>query len=152
MAYGWQNGIDKIPRVVANFTPEWRKTALLIIDMQEATGRPDSPLGKYIQETHPAMHAYYFNRLSQTVVPNQIKLLTLFRNYGLRIIYLALGSMLPDMSDSTPLRRRRQTVAGKRWVGSPAYAILDDVRPLEGELVLNKTAANAFNSSTIDQT
>lgn len=153
MSQGWQKGLEKFPRLVPEFELDAKKTALLVIDMQNASAHPEYGWGVYLKEKMPEVHSYYYGRLARTVIPNNARLLGFFRENGLRVIYLALGSMLPDGSDLTPLRKRRPgSLGSQRWPGSFGYQILDEIKPRQGELVMHKSAGNAFNSSPVDQT
>lgn len=153
MNTSWKDGIGKLPRIVPDFELDAQKTALMIIDMQYGSAHPDYGLGLYHKEKYPEVHSYYYGRIARTVIPNHIRLLNFFRENRLRIVYLALGSMLQDGSDLAPLRQRRSnSTKANRWAGDFEYRILEEIKPLEGELVMNKTAGNAFCSSAIDQT
>ncbi|MFC2012716.1 cysteine hydrolase family protein [Chloroflexota bacterium] len=147
----WRKNFNKLFQMVPTFQLNRQKTALMVIDMQYAGAHPDYGLGIELKEKYPEMHSYYYGRLAQIVVPNHIKLLGFFRKNGLRIVYLTIGSRLADLSDLTPLRRQRSTSGGKCWVGSSEYNILEAIKPQEDELVMLKTAGNAFSSSSIDQ-
>jgi len=148
----WQRGINKLPQIAPKFELDPQKTALMIVDMQYLDAHPDHGIGLYLKEKYPKVHSYYFNRLAQIVVPNHIKLIAFFRKKRLRIIYLKLGSMLPDSSDLTPLRKQRESgLKILPWVGSFEYNILEELKPQEGELAMHKTGSSGFNSSPIDQ-
>jgi biuret amidohydrolase len=73
------------------------------------------------------------------------------------VIYLTVGSELPDGSDLGPQIRARDAVVGQAsgsnpqvWRGSFERQIMAGVAPREGELVINKLTKGAFNSSSLD--
>jgi nicotinamidase-related amidase len=132
------------------FTLNPFKTALVVVDMQYATGCRTTGLGKMLKDMgKEELGRYRFDRIEQVVMPKIRRLLHFFRSHGLRIIYLTVGSELPDYSDlpaqSKPLARAVSNTRGNR-----NHEILEEIKPSEGELVLNKTTMSAFMSSSID--
>jgi len=127
-----------------------RGTALIIIDMQYATGSKDAGIGRIWQEQgRTDLIEYRFGRLEQLVVPNVRKLLDFFRENGLRVLYVTYGSEVADFSDLPPLVRRIARPTNNR-AGAREHEILDELKPLADEVVLNKITANAFDSTSID--
>lgn len=152
----WQEGFNKVPRFVGEFELEVERTALLLIDMQYSSVHPDYGVGRFIKEKYPDCASYYFSRLSELVVPNQRKLLDFFREKGLRVIYVTLGPMLPDHSDYKRLLSRKGggVLAVKGLlspVGTFEHGILEEIKPRQGELVINKVSGSAFTSTGFDQ-
>ncbi len=152
----WKAGFDKTPKFMDEFELDIESTALLLIDMQYSNAHPDYYTGKYLKEMYPDSASYYFSRLSELVVPNQVKLLDFFRKNGLRVIYLTVG---PNLSDYSDYKRSHSRSAGDTYgirrfqarVGTFEHGILEELKPQEGELVINKTSAGAFTSTGIDQ-
>ena len=98
---------------------------------------------------------YFFNRINEVVIPNQVKLLSLFRKNRMRVTYLTVGPTLPDHSDyKRPISHEmgEAYVTRKLFgpVGTFEHSILEELRPRHGELILNKTSAGAFNSTGLD--
>lgn len=127
------------------------KAALVVVDMQYASGSRDHGLGRVLkargQET---LGAWRFDRIERTVIPTIQRLLALFRARGLRIVYLTVGSELPDYSDLPPhMRALAEGIGNTR--GAREHEILDAVAPRPGEAVLNKTTMSAFNSSGFER-
>lgn len=154
---GWRKDLAgwEMPRPAFEVIPD--TTALLIVDMQYWAIHPDYGLARVVQRDYPEIASYFFPRLAQVVIPNQGRLLGLFRQYGLRIVYLTVGPELPDGSDLSPIIKRR--VAQRQAGGRPAtvfpketfeHSIIEELKPEEGELVINKTSFGAFNSTGID--
>ncbi len=154
---GWRTGLGRLAPTVPPFALEPKKTALVIIDMQYCDAHPDYGLGIFFRQHYPDVHSYYFGRLAQVVMPNHKKLLEFFRRNALRIVYVAVGSLLPDKSDLHVLRKQRESAKSQirpavlGTVGSFEHRILDEIAPQEGELVINKNSYGAFNSTAIDQ-
>ncbi len=132
------------------FALEAKKTALIPVDLQYASACRTTGLGKFLMEQGKGEWTRYrFDRIEQVVVPNVQKLLAFFREHKLRIIYLTVGSEMPDYSDYVSHRIPFVKVANNR-VGQREHEILDEVKPRPGELVINKTTVSAFNSSPIE--
>ena len=156
-ASNWHDYLPAMPSVAAPFTLDPEHTALLLVDMQYACAGREYQLGKYYTATRPEVGQRYFDIVEQVVLPNQQRLLAFFREHGLRVMYLSVGSELPDASDLGPQIRARDAVvggaAGSRpqvWRNSFERQIMDAVAPHDGELVINKLSKGAFNSSNID--
>ena len=133
-----------------NFNLEPVKTALISVDLQYGSASRTAGLGKLLQqEKKSELGSYRFDRIERFVVPNVRQLLAFFREHQLRVIHLTLGSLMQDYSDIPPHRRAFARAKNIR-IGEREHEILDEVRPVAGELVINKTTPSAFNSSSID--
>lgn len=134
---------------------EWEldldRTALMVMDLQAEYVRPGHWLGQRLAETFPKQHAYYFERVEAQVLPNVLRLLSLFRLQGLPVILTRLGTMLPDASDVPPWSWRRANPRLLAQRGSEGYELLAELAPREDELVLDRPTFSPFNSSPIDQ-
>jgi nicotinamidase-related amidase len=132
------------------FTLEPHKTALVVVDMQYATGCRTTGLGEMLRNMGKEDLGHYrFDRIEQVVVPNIKKLLDFFRNHGLKVIYITLGSELPDFSD-LPRQSKSLAMAVSNTRANRNHEILDELKPTDEELVINKTTMSAFMSSSID--
>lgn len=133
-------------------------TALLIVDMQRFCAHPDYGVGEHIGGRATEAGRYYFDRLDDVVIPNNQALLALFRAHNLPVVFLTIGPESLEASESTPLmawkwrERRKLSPRGSTFVkGTDAHAIIDELAPRPGELVLNKTTGGAFNSTALHQ-
>ena len=132
------------------FTLEPFKTALVVVDMQYATGCRTTGLGRMLKDMGKEdLGRYRFGRIEQVVVPSIQRLLNFFRNHGLRVIYLTVGSERPDFSD-LPRQSKPLAMAVSNTKGNRNHEILDELKPIEGERVINKATMSAFMSSPID--
>jgi nicotinamidase-related amidase len=153
----WREELASWPLPMVEFEVVPSKTALLIVDMQYCCAHPDYGLGRELQRDHPELAAYYLPRVTDIVVPNIRKLISFFRESGLRIVYLTVGSELPDGSDLSQLIKRRQAPRlslGRQSTifrkGTFEHSIVEELEPEEDELVINKTSFGAFNSTNLD--
>lgn len=127
-----------------------RTTALLVIDMQNATGNPERGLGAMLRKQGRFDSARYrFDRIEHAVVPNTRKLLDSFRDAGATVIFITYGAELPDASD-VPEHVRKIVLATNNRKGEPEHEIVDALQPRADEPVLNKVTMGAFASTGID--
>ena len=133
------------------FVLDPRTVALVVVDMQYASGSRDHGLGRSLKARgQEALGAYRFDRIERTVVATIQRLLAFFRGRGLRLVYLTVGSELPDYSDLLPHMRAFAESAGNSR-GNHEHEILDALAPRPGEAVLNKTTMSAFHSSGFER-
>jgi nicotinamidase-related amidase len=142
------------PTYIDDFTRQFAltpaDTALVIVDLQYASGSREHGLGKMLAAQGRLADAEYrFSRIERLVVPNSRRLAEAFRALGARVIYVTYGARLPDFSDA-PIHLREWMKAIDNRVGARAHEIVDELRPLPGELVLNKTTMGAFASTGIE--
>lgn len=151
----WKDGVDRLPALApVEFDIDPRRTGLVIIDMQYLDAHREYGLGRNLKENHPEVWRYYFDLVDNRVVPNTRRLLDEFRRRQLRVIQVTLGPVLPDGSDMVKLRRPTGSKGLKsllHHVGTFEHGILEDLKPLEGEIVVNKTSRGAFNSSAFER-
>ncbi len=142
------------PTYIDDFTRQFvlspRSTALVLVDIQYASGSREHGLGKLLgSQGRLADAEYRFNRIDRLVVPNSRRLADAFRAAGARVIYVTYGSRLADFSDA-PLHLKQWMQAIDNRVGTREHEIVDELKPLPGELVLNKTTMGAFASTGIE--
>ncbi len=133
------------------FTLDPERVALVVVDMQYASASRLEGLGRVLKERgQEALGAFRFDRIERVVVPAIRRLLDFFRGHGLRAVYLTVGSELPDFSDLLPhMRTLAEAVGNTR--GRREHEILEDLAPLHGDAVLNKTTMSAFHSSGFER-
>lgn len=142
---------DYINEINASFEIDPAKAALIVVDMQNATGSRKAGLGKRLAEAGQleALAGERYERIEKVVVPNLVRTLAFFRAKGLRIIYVTYGSELEDYRDA-PAHLVRLFKSTNNRKGQLEHEIVEEVKPLPGELVLNKTTVSAFTSTGID--
>ncbi|MEH6517099.1 MAG: isochorismatase family cysteine hydrolase [Halioglobus sp.] len=125
-------------------------TALLVIDMQNATGNRNMGLGKILAEQGTLDDAAYrFDRIDQVLIPNISKLANTFRSVGAKVVYITYGANMPDASD-VPAHIAGIVKATNNIAGQPEHEIVAALAPKPDELVVNKTTQGAFRSTGID--
>ncbi len=127
------------------------RTALVIIDMQrdfiEKGGFGDS-LGNDVARL-------------EAIVPTTAALIALFRQQGWTVVHTR-EAHLPDLSDCPPSKIRRgnptlhigETGAMGRLLvrGEPGNQIVDDLSPIDGEIVIDKPGKGMFWATGIHET
>lgn len=141
---------DYITDFTLTFKLDPRRTALIIVDMQYATGSRHHGLGRQLLESGKLEEARWrFDRIENLAVPNIRRLLSFFRERGLPVIYLVIGAEREDFADM-PRHMRALARSTNNRVGTREHEILDEIKPAPGELVLRKTTISAFTSTGLD--
>lgn len=142
----YRESITHAPAVTRSL--EQHKTALLCIDMQYLDAAPGYGVFADADASgvpHEAQE-YYFNRLSETVLPNVRALQNAFRDHELEVIHTRIQSLTMDGRDRSPGHKRLNLHAPP---GSKEAEFLEQVAPVENEIVINKTASGVFTSTNI---
>ncbi len=128
---------------------------LLIIDAQNYSLKRKWGIVESIGIRGEEAGSYYLKIEDQTI-PNIAKLLSYFRKNNLPIVYTVNASNHPSHLDSPPLRRvmlgYHEKAAGEKGMGllgGKDTEIVEELRPLAGELVLSKTTSSAFLSTNL---
>lgn len=144
-----QPAADYIRAYMPDRPPVLSQSALVLIDLQYATGSRQGALGRKLQAEGSRVGDYRFDRIERSVLPNSLRLLERFRAAERPVLYVTIGAARPDALDA-PLHMRGLFTATANHVGSREHEILDDIKPLPGEHVLRKTTIGAFASTGID--
>ena len=128
---------------------ESQKTALLCIDIQyldaadgygvfaepEASGVPNSG------------RRYYFTSLREWVIPNVACLQNVFRENQLEVIHCRIQALTKDGRDRSAGHKRLDLLAPP---GSKEAEFLEEVAPVDDEIIINKTASGVFSSTNLN--
>lgn len=125
------------------------RSALLIIDMQYATGSREGALARKLKAQGSSLGDYRFNRIEKQVLPNTLRLRALFSQLNRPVLHVTVGAAHPDALDA-PIHMRTLFVEFNNHMGSRDHEILDELKPRAGEHVLRKTTVGAFASTNID--
>lgn len=135
-----------------------RRSALIIVDMQRYFTEPSFPFTEVFEKLSPRSSAGYLERVRHTVIPSIRKLLVTFRKLGSPIVFTAVGTEAGDGRELPGWLRSFDELGlatlGKRvWppVDDPSWQIDESLRPLSGELVLNKISAGTFATTGLEQ-
>jgi nicotinamidase-related amidase len=136
---------DYMTAPVADLT----KAALLIIDMQYATGHRDGALGRRMRAERSNLTDRRFDRIERLVLPNVLRMAPVFRAGGGEVIYITQGAERADCADAPPHMRSFYAATGNH-VGSREHDILDELAPEPADFIVNKRSIGAFASTGID--
>ena len=107
-----------------------KNPVLLVIDMQK----------EYADRTNP----WYFD-MAAPVAHNIRRVLEVARKKKLRVIYTYNG-FKPDLSDAGLMKVKSLDIANRRVCieGTPGVQIIDEIKPRESDIVINKKRFSAF--------
>lgn len=128
--------------------PDFARAALVIIDMQYATGSPEGALGRKLKAEGSEVLELRFGRITNVVVPNILRLLAAFRAKNGKIVYTRNTAQKQDASDC-PRHVRKLFRETGNYAGSRENEIIDELKPLPNEYVVDKTTVGAFASTNI---
>lgn len=141
---------DAVAEHTLGFVLDPATTALAVIDLQYASACRSTGFGRWLADQGRATEGdYRFGRIEELVVPNTARLLALFREHDLPRIFVRLGAQMGRCRDLIPQIRALEADFGN-IEGNREFEFLDEVAPLQGELVLTKLSASAFSSTGID--
>jgi len=125
-----------------------RTTALVVIDMQNWDAHPSFGLARMVERERVECLGYW-ERVEDTVIPNHVRLLEVFRAADTKIVFTIPGSYFADHSDANP-NCRRMWEQGDAVFGDEACEIRAEITPRRGEAVIVKGSSGAWSSSGID--
>jgi len=133
-------------------------TALVVIDMQYLDAARGRGVCLAAERMESRSTDYYLNRLERTVVPSIARLIGVFREREMQVIYLCIGSDYQDLRDVPPrVRQWIRNLEGASgvtdifWSRNPDYEIRSELAPEPGDTVVQKRTFGAFNSSTLEE-
>jgi nicotinamidase-related amidase len=129
-----------------------RRSALVVVDLQYLYQRDYGAGARLRQLGTFETHAYMYDRIESTVVPNIQRLLAACRREGVHVFYTRNATLFGDGVDASPAWARPGKELGVNWcvAGSKESEILCEVEPQAGEVVLSKTSSGAFATTALD--
>ncbi len=121
-------------------------TALLIVDMQNYDANPNYGLVESCRKLGVDV-AYYCERLD-LITKNIKELAQVCRDKGLQVIYCTIESLTPGGRDRS---YEHKAVGNNADPNSKDGAIIDELTPQTGDILLKKTCSGVFNGTNIDQ-
>lgn len=126
------------------------RTALLLIDVQNFSARPDGSEYKdqgLSPEAAYDAHRYFFDQVREAALPNIGRLQDACRERGIEVMYTVIESLTLDGRD----RSRDYKITGFNVPrGSWDAQVLDEVRPQGDEIVLPKSSSSVFISTNLN--
>lgn len=133
-------------------------SALIVIDMQNYYLKCDSPYHRYFAALQPGCLDYIIDRCAATVIPNIRRLITLYREQSMPVLFIRLCGTDPDRADLH--RFFRDLYQNARLAGfdnvyplesDPRADVIDEIRPLPSETIINKTTFSPFTATDIEE-
>ena len=133
------------------------KTALIIVDMQKNQVRKEYAPYKSLDKVAPGVLDYFVSEVENKVIPNLQKLINFCHEVGITVIYTKYSSFMPDGSD-LPKNQKILNQTTKSLVGEvgfpyifhPNSDIIDEIKPKDGDIVLQKNTSGTFISTRLD--
>ena len=115
-------------------------SALLIVDLQKAEYNEKNILDKQNDK-------YMWERIKNIVIPNGQKLIKACRENKIEVIYTVIESLTIDGRDSGLDYKISGLCIAKN---STDAEVIDELKPLENEIIIPKTSSSVFNSTNIE--
>ena len=151
--------IQKWLEIRKTMTPEItpNKSALLIIDMQEYQVTKDWPVYKLMDRWIPGILDYFCDQVSKVVEPNIKRLIDLFRENKIKIIYTMFSSFNKDGSDLTHQIKNANAIA-KQEFGDVLFPpkdhagsqIITSLKPHIEDFVVVKNTSGVFTATNLE--
>lgn len=140
--------MEEIPDIVLN--P--KKTALLIVDMQkEFVSREIGEAIVYKERGDWERWLPFHDRLDDIVIPNTVKLLDFFRKNDMYVTFGRIACLHPKGDDRAPVQKTEGWNGIFLHVDSVEAEMIDELKPLKGEIVVNKTTDSVLNSTSYER-
>ena len=119
---------------------EKEHSALLIVDLQKAEYNKKNILDKPDDR-------YMWDRIANTVIPKGQRLINACRKNKIEVIYTVIESLTIDGRDSGLDYKISGLCIAKNSEGAQ---VIDELKPLENEIIIPKTSSSVFNSTNIE--
>lgn len=127
------------------------KTALLIVDMQNQFISRDGLDAQVAREKGMFdKWEYFFDRIDDLVIPNNKKLLNFFRSNELEVTFGRIACHHKDGRDRSPVQRRPGWNNILLPIGDPGAEMVDELKPLDDEIVVNKTTDSVLSGTNYE--
>jgi nicotinamidase-related amidase len=143
------NKFSGVMKSLPEFEPDPKDTAVIIVDMQYLDAHRDYGIGaeaKALGTTED--FDYFFTRIEDLLIPNIQKVQQACRERGIEVIFLKIASLVDDCRDVSSVHKRLQLLAPAK---SKEAEILEEIKPLDNEIVVIKGCSGAFNGTNLDQ-
>lgn len=144
-----QISTDYVGQFNAERITEPARSALVIVDMQYATGHPTGPLAQKMKAEGNSVTDWRFERIESLVIPNTQRLIKAMRAAGGKVVYITIGAALADCSDA-PVHMRKFFQSVDNYDGQRAHQIIEELAPEPGDPIVRKTSIGAFASTGLD--
>ena len=125
-----------------------KNSALLFVDVQNFSANRQGAEFKDLPDAEfTEKYGWYFDMLNVTVIPNMRRIQNAARKAGVEVMYTTIESLTRDGRDrSLDYKITGFNVPKGSWDGK----VIDQILPLEDEIVLPKSSSSVFVSTHID--
>jgi len=121
-------------------------TALLFVDVQNYSAEGGGEYAHLPKEEVEGRHGYFFREMRTRAVPNMQRLQLACRKAGVEVMYTVIQSLTKDGRDMGLDYR----ISGLFCpVGSRDARVIDEIAPIDDEIVIPKTSSSVFISTNI---
>ena len=125
-----------------------RDTALIVVDVQYLDAHRDYGMGAEAKRRGTTgNYEYFFDRIENLMIPNIQRMQRACRERGVEVIFIRIASLVKDGRDVSPEHKRLNLIAP---AGSKEAEILEEIKPLDNEVVVDKGCSGVFNGSNFD--
>jgi nicotinamidase-related amidase len=142
-------------RLISEIQP--KKTALIVVDMQKYQVQKDFAVFKVMDKITPGIFDYFGDEVESKVIPNLRRLIDFCHEVEIPVIYTKFSSFMPDGSDFTQgtkfLNDFCKNLVGEvafPYIDHPSSDIIDELRPEDGDFVIQKNTSGTFISTRLD--
>lgn len=144
-----QTSADYVQEFNAERVTDPARSALVIVDMQYATGHRTGALAEKMKAEGNTVTDWRFDRIERLVIPNNQRLIKAMRASGGRVVYITIGAALADCSDA-PVHMRAFFQSVGNYEGQHQHKIIEELAPEPGDPIVRKTSIGAFASTGLD--
>jgi nicotinamidase-related amidase len=146
--------MDDVFKAMAKPLPEFEvkpgKTALVLIDMQNLIGS-DELIQEAVEGGLPELEVRELlvehDRVIRAAVENARKILTVCRQKGYDVVHVRLAAPTEDPRHTAKVNRKAGFILPAT---SEKARFLEEMKPIEGELLFDKTNGGAFTGTNLD--
>ncbi len=122
------------------------QTALLIIDVQNYTMEDGAEYVGLAPEEKLEKYGFFFREMRERALPNMQKLQAACRKKKIEVLYTVIASLTNDGRDlSLDYKISRMFCTKDSWDAK----VMDEIAPLDDEIVLTKTSSSVFISTNL---
>ncbi|HQQ63883.1 MAG TPA: isochorismatase family cysteine hydrolase [Pseudomonadales bacterium] len=133
---------------------DFRKTALLVIDMVKGQYDGDSMLMNHYRNLDKELPDWFLNRVQTTIIPTIQKTLKLFREKQALVIHSKYCTLMQNYSDLPVMCQLGNMIYEKPIIASPESQDSDfepTLMPLDNEPVIIKSACSSFEGTALEK-
>jgi len=134
-----------------------KNTALIVVDMQKYQVKKDYAAYKALNKVTPGILNYFVDEIERKVTPNLRKLIDFCHEVGITVVYTKFSSFMPDGSDLSKnwklLNQTAKDIVGEvgfPHISHPSSDIINELKPEDGDFVLQKNTSGTFISTRLD--